>query len=347
MSLVIISSAVDSLYFSYKGRVKDEFFENLESLKHQAQKDEENVPFEIDSTALVMYPYGAQMFRYRIRSKDYLLSASPSTTLPNLKFQMLVESLYENGHETAFKIADDFAKEAGEMEEVKISRLDLCVDVQGWEMSDDQLHDFVCRSNMKGAWWNGDQPNGFQFGKGAVLARIYNKTKETVIHNKSWIEAVWRQCPEYDSSKPVWRIEYQFRRPALKEFGISTVDDAFAKLKGLWTYGLEWLSLRTGDETRKERRPIEPSWATLAEADFPGRPCSRVRQTKSLCESERALEQILGYLAPLGARWNINSIKGLMILVVPELERKCENKDVSFAQLVQKKIDSLKHEPLW
>ena len=203
MSLAIINSAVDSLYFSYKGQARDGFFEYLESLKLQAQVDEEDVPFELESVPLVMYSYGARKFRYWIRSKDYMLFASPSKTLPNLKFQMLAESLYQDGHEAAFKMADDLTKNSGAMCEAKLSRIDLCVDFQGFDMSDEQLHDFVCRSNMRAAWWTGDQPNGFHFGKGAVQARIYNKTKEIEIHNKGWMEAVWCECPEYDSSNPV------------------------------------------------------------------------------------------------------------------------------------------------
>lgn len=347
MSLVIINSAVDSLYFSYKGQAKKGFYEYLDSLKHQAQVDEENVPFELHSVPLVMYSYNAHKFRYRMRGKDYFLFASPSKTLPNLKFQMLAESLYQNGYVTAFKLADDLTKKIGDMSVAKLSRLDLCVDFQGFDMSDERFHDFVCRSNMKAAWWSGDQPNGFHFGKGAVQARLYNKTKEIEIHNKGWMEAVWRECPQYDTSKPVWRIEYQFKREALKEFEIDTVQEGFAKLAGLWTYGLGWLSLRFGDETRKERRPIDPNWVTLKEADFLGLPCSRVRATKSLCDSERATAQILGYAVSQGARWNRRTIRGVMEVQVPEMERRLAKKETTFAELVQKKLDGLSHDELW
>ncbi len=347
MSLVIINTAVDSAYFSYKGQTKDGFFKYLEGLKARAQVEEENVAFEIGSIPLVMNSYGIRGFRYRMRGKDFLLFAGPNKDLPKLKFQMLAESLYQNGHVAAFKIADDLTKEIGAMSEAKLSRLDLCVDFQDFDISDDHLHDFICRSNTKGAWWTGDKPNGFHFGKGAVQARIYNKTKEVEIHNKGWMEAVWRECPEYDCSKPVWRIEYQFKREALKEFEIDTVQEGFSKLAGLWAYGLEWLSLRRGDETRKERRPIDPNWAALENADFPGLPCSRVRATKSLCDSERAIAQILGYSTSLGARWHCKSIKSVMILAIPEMELRLAKKDTTFAELVQKKLDGLSHDELW
>ena len=347
MSLVIVNSAVDSLYFYYKGEAVEGFFENLEDLKEQAKTREEKVPTKIGEEELVISPFGARMFRYLLSGRNFSLKVSPSAMLPNLMFQMLAECLYQEGHQAAFERADRVAAEIGMKDDAKLSRIDLCVDFQGWVPSEDRQNDFVCRANQEVTWRTGKSATGFQFGKGQILARIYNKTAESIVHNKGWMEAVWCENPAYNEKEPVWRLEFQFRGKALKEFGAGTVIEAFSKLKGLWEYGLGWLSLRAGEESRLERRPIDPAWAALGQANFPGRSCERVKATKGLGSMERTLAMMLGYSSTLGALVRIESMEDVLRWAMPEMEFICRQQGRSFADRVKKKIALQEQGEMW
>ncbi len=77
---------------------------------------------------------------------------------------------------------------------------------------------------------------GFTFGHGDVVGRIYDKTRLIRKRQESWPEEVWQGR---DPERPVWRIEFQFRRGALRDFRIGgdrvhSVADALA-VRGLWS----------------------------------------------------------------------------------------------------------------
>ena len=65
--------------------------------------------------------------------------------------------------------------------------------------------------------------------KGApILLRLYDKGKEVVVNNKEWFKKLWG----IDDIENVWRVEYQLRRGALKQFSINTIDDLKEKSSG-------------------------------------------------------------------------------------------------------------------
>ncbi|NTW99246.1 MAG: hypothetical protein HGB35_04825 [Geobacteraceae bacterium] len=56
------------------------------------------------------------------------------------------------------------------------------------------------------------------------------------------------------------------RRPALKQFGINSLDDLKKKQAGLWGYlTTKWFSLRLPDNDKAERKTIHPFWCDVQE----------------------------------------------------------------------------------
>ena len=84
---------------------------------------------------------------------------------------------------------------------------------------------------------------GVSIGKGDMMLRIYDKVKELKgqEHKQEVFVDLW-QVKTYDEH-PVTRVEYQLRRPVLKEFqhlefcnGVHTVKNFLFAIKALWAY---------------------------------------------------------------------------------------------------------------
>ena len=345
MGLVIVSSAVDSLYFSFKGEVDRSFYEYLRAVKFEAKESGEEVPFSIGEEELLMKQHGAGGFLYYARGRNFIVKMSPSLKIPNFYFQALAISLYANGHQKVFEMAKGLIKAINLDVDSKISRIDLCVDIQGWELEEKRLDDFARRANFSAVYRDGRNLNGIQFGRGDVVARIYNKTKEVGVSNKDHMYAIWRENPLFDEESVVWRVEFQFKRVILREFGIDSVEDAFGQLAGLWNYGVnEWLTLRTGNASRVERRPIDNDWQMLNDVEFEGKVNNRVRRTKALSSYERNISMLAGYLSSQGAVSGLDDLETLMRHVYREVKIFYEDNETSFELEVDKKRALMKDE---
>jgi hypothetical protein len=95
------------------------------------------------------------------------------------------------------------------------------------------------------------------FGRGDLLCRVDNKTRLMRKRGETWQREIWRG---YEPEHPVWRIEFQFRRAALRDFHVDgehvhSMADALAVRRGLWRYGVELLSLRDPVEDSNRAAP--------------------------------------------------------------------------------------------
>ncbi|MGO9301432.1 MAG: hypothetical protein ACLQEG_13990 [Acidimicrobiales bacterium] len=157
-----------------------------------------------------------------------------------------------------------------------VSRLDLYVDVQGWWPTGDDRYRFVCRGQTLETYEASGELTGFSFGRrktGTIVARIYDKTRDADRKGSDFWLDVWGE--RLDPAKPVFRVEFELARTALREYGLDTVDDVLGAVPALWlSVTSEWLTYRspTADQTRA-RWPVAPEWqavqrARLAEGAF-------------------------------------------------------------------------------
>ncbi|MCF8568386.1 hypothetical protein LLE49_27080 [Alicyclobacillus tolerans] len=189
----------------------------------------------------------------------------------------------------------------------RVSRIDVAVDTDTLQFQEEDRNRFTSRaryqanygesqcysedfgdidseevSNMveTATYHRGSECTGFVFGKGSLLARIYNKwfeiTKSHSYKNdKQFFAGIWKQAG-WNIEKDVWRIEFQLRREALHEFKEANTQRTYAemsvpetveKIAAIFPYlMLEWLTYRTPTRDKnKAKWPIDPHWKQMVE----------------------------------------------------------------------------------
>lgn len=118
-----------------------------------------------------------------------------------------------------------WAAQAITADTARCSRLDLYIDWQGGWRPDfahggderhfiKRVHADVDRHSVNG------QVTGFDVGKGAVRARIYNKSVEMRKSQQEWYPELLaaRNGGRFDPALDLWRLEFQLRREGVKGF---------------------------------------------------------------------------------------------------------------------------------
>ena len=163
--------------------------------------------------------------------------------------------------EAALREGLALASMCGEVHEQRLRRIDLCADVAGWTIGEEDVTRLVKRPRAKwskeyGA--NDGEPGAQDFGAGsldrrtitgisvgrggAMMARIYDKRTELaqpgdanerrrLTEEARWAAAGW-VCPEGDDPPPVTRVEFQIRGVAIHELGIRDPEIAYEKTIG-------------------------------------------------------------------------------------------------------------------
>ncbi len=140
---------------------------------------------------------------------------------------------------------------------IKVSRIDLATDVQGYSFHDLDRQRFRTRKTTTKAHENANEVDsyffhgkkflGLSYGQGDDMIRVYNKTVEIAkFPNKAFVKMfVWEKNPDYNPNKEVWRIEVQYRRAKLKTMydDISGLLDGFENvinaIPSLWKRALD------------------------------------------------------------------------------------------------------------
>lgn len=114
-----------------------------------------------------------------------------------------------------------------------------------------------------------------------MVARLYDKTRELKVSRKEWFLDVWRTSKNFRDGEPVWRLEFQMRRPALRKLRLKSSDeiiqgrrplenwlDVLDLGQGLWRFlAGRWLTVRER-RTRETRQILTPAWTTLRDDGF-------------------------------------------------------------------------------
>jgi len=131
-----------------------------------------------------------------------------------------------------------------------------------------------------------------------IQLRMYNKGVEVKQKGgvKLWFMELWPR----ESTENIWRTEFQVRRPALKQFGINSLDDLKEKKAGLWRYlTSEWFSLRLPDNEKSERRTIHPFWCAVQE-------CFKQYASDSV------VKRVCGSTGTASPEWHLSHIDGCL-----------------------------------
>ncbi len=251
--------------------------------------------------ALNVEPYGVRGYEWLLRGREFNMRVGnwlkPSSR-PSVIVEFGSEALWREGPARA--LMDFLAvlrKLGGQVVAAKASRVDICVDVllaqSLWSTA--LLAEAVTRAKGDATHRADGQLTGLQFGKGKVLARLYDKAAEILCKSgKRWMFDVWG-LQEVLQGRRVIRVEYQLRREALRELGLGSVADVLTKAESLWAYcTAKWLKFQSGTGKHHTQRTTEPWWVAVqqgfrgAQADCPlVRAAAVERDIDALCAQFR------------------------------------------------------------
>ena len=279
---------IDSLYLSAPGQLSDEASARLKHAQAMALSDDplntSKAIIEVDDHVLEVAPFRSGPFAFRISDHRFhaKLSSAASKKLPLIYGQLASKFLTLFGVDEAVQQFTDLARGLGEVEgDLNVSRADLFVDfIYPPGIADIERKQWVCRAKDITNYHQGNQFSGWTIGQGGVIsARLYDKTLEIQKSGKDYLKTLWYETGQWQPHQTVYRLEFQMRGEALREFEASKWAQFSRKQSELWHYLTEhWLRLcipNEGDST-PSRWPLHPLWPALIDHVWtPARPASR------------------------------------------------------------------------
>ncbi|GGG09642.1 replication initiation factor [Paenibacillus abyssi] len=296
----------------------DPYLSRFKDLKEQAQHTGIESTIQIGGVELTVHRSGQKLYAYRLSCKDFLIAFMENESKNNAPVfvRFLSSFLWSYGLDEAYLRFLDWFKNLNVLiSGNKLSRVDVCLDSEEISFREEDVKGVVTRATSKSKYFvnqeftTGRQFSGFQIGRGdPMLARIYNKTIEIQKSGKEWFYEIWSQH-NWDSSKEVWRVEFQLRRKAIKELGISTYEQFILKQKELWSYlTIDWLSIRRPTTDNISRWKIKRKWKIVQKAHLDYVPSPLIREVIKQGNLKQLLDQATGLMLSVAAISDHDSI---------------------------------------
>jgi hypothetical protein len=276
-------SGIDSLYLFSKLNLSQSFAEELRELKTRAveQRSQGAVKLGIGDFEVTVQPNSARTAEFLLTGEHIALRLNDTNDrrtamgFPAVAVELRSLYLWNAG---AAKAVDQVSKllrpflflpTGVTTVEFGVSRLDLTCDFQGWVPEGNET--FTSRARKRATYRNGNAVTGFTFGKTPVGARLYDKTEEIRTNvEKQWFEDLWRESSDFEPSRPVWRLEFQFSREFLNDLQpqLGAWEAVPARTRALWRQMTgEWLTLRQG-RNASGRGELTKAWRSLRDDAF-------------------------------------------------------------------------------
>ncbi|MGH8560794.1 MAG: replication initiation factor [Nevskiales bacterium] len=298
---LVLRKGIDSLLVSVPGAISGEWDSHLCELKELAQSPDPStrslalvelfgLRFELKGTGSHHYKFVLLNNAYRIQ-----LAGRNAKRLPLAYVQVSSDWLTQHGPRAALDQLLGLLRELGQVEgEAKVSRADLFVDfTAALRLNDWNEPAWICRARKISRHTEGEVCSGWTVGMGGdVGCRLYDKTLEIQKSGKDYLKALWHQAG-WNPPSPVYRLEFELKREALKAHGVDSLDELLGKLGGLWAYATQsWLRLALpGPDENQSRWPIHPVWQVLSAIDWDGIPGASVPVRPDRAPSDERLYQ--------------------------------------------------------
>jgi hypothetical protein len=279
-------------------------------------------------------------FRWQLQCENGLLiqlmnREHPHRTMPNGNLRITSVLLMQFGAEFMWRHALALLEAMGcHVVRNKLSRVDPCVDIAGMKItaitdpyvaghyvtrarasSTFEYEDHVVQS-CSAVYSFGRAPTGFVVGQGSLKVRVYDKCRESNLVPEKIAAVVAYRWGYWTANAS--RVEFQVRRETLKDFGIDTVADWFAKRAAVCEYlCADWFRLTSGpvDRSHADRSDTLPEWLVVQQAfaDWTGKPvCVHLEplppeEFLAINLLQQAIGLLVSYFARTGRRPNSNS----------------------------------------
>ncbi|MEN6373836.1 MAG: hypothetical protein ABFD75_03505 [Smithella sp.] len=313
----ILASGIDSLVISGSIVWEDNsFFVFLDEHKEKAKLNSSDYPVNIkhfnpeEVCPVLIKPHGTKGFSFILIGKDFTFKIANSITpnsRPNVMIESRSEALWRLGAENVLKLAQDIIKaNGGRIIEMKLSRVDLCLDFLMPEncWSPNLMDYAVTRATDNCTYRRNRKLTGIRFGKKATSARLYDKPLEIEQQSKKyWMYDIWG-IAEVPKGKKIIRIEFQLRRETLKDLCLRTPEDLFLKINEAWAYCTKkWLIFkdRPGCHTITQRKTF--GWYEEIQDGFQGAQGAEplVREKAVGTDKKRLIQQANGLIVAIHA----------------------------------------------
>jgi hypothetical protein len=301
--------------------------------KQQASQNKSIIAVFPTGREHIFYPGGkGRNYRYHLEFPDYHLFigiTQKAGKIPNVYLSLNAKTIWQGRTEQAIaQVKEDIESLRGHVERIQPSRCDLSAD---FSLSGPLTLEFLQNHRVsRSRKWNhisyGDSLETYYVGAktAPIQLRIYDKAKKVLKDSDSdWFKDVW-QVEEIDN---IWRVEFQLRRTALKQYNINTLDDLYKKVGGIWKdLTTNWITLRLPDNDKSERRTLHPWWREVQNCASKFGNVQDVKRTlrKNNAKPEWYVKHVTGLLpsfaAPLGIFDSRKALETLNCLVLRQLD---------------------------
>lgn len=254
-------------------------FTYLEKLKTQAKNETGECPGFLkaedksDGWPFNIKAHGVRGYDWLLHGREFTLRIGnwkAPKSRPSVMAEISSETLWHRGPGDSVNRIVGLLEDAGaSLISVKVSRVDLCVDItlpeEMWSL--DLMEYAVKRASDISSHYHHDDLTGISIGRGKISARIYDKFLEIKQKSKKfWMFDVWG-IDEVPKGKKIIRIEFQLRREALKQMGLDTFDDFFESIENVWAYCTKkWLKFEDNPGMHHTQRSTLKWWEVVENA---------------------------------------------------------------------------------
>jgi hypothetical protein len=240
--------------------------------------------------------HGRRQFAFVLADNHYNLaiSSEKARRLPLALVQISSDLIHSRGIEAIDEeLWPMMLALSHDVDDPRISRVDLYVDfIPSWDLTEIHDEQWITSAKRIDRYRLDGQVSGWGFGKGLITARLYDKTREIQVSKKFHLEQAWHSAG-WEPGQTVWRLEFQFRREFLKQFGIHHISQLLDQSGMLWRYAShDWLKLAVPNETdsNRSRWPTLATWAQLSNIDWgDASPPTRARVPQERLPSDETL----------------------------------------------------------
>jgi hypothetical protein len=284
-------------------------------------------------------PHAFLRYRYSLDHPYGRIGITTSDSLPAIRVQPRTEFLQGSGPRTALEWFREVLEGACGPVLLTVNRFDLFGDFQGWHLTGDSRHDFICRAKSRYTYEEDGEFTGFVFGRresGTVLARIYDKALYSTKTGDGFWKMIWGEA--YDLEQPVIRVESEIGRQGLREYGISSPEEALNSAGALWgSLTRDWLSQRVpSDDQTRSRWPVSAAWeqirlARIGEDDWG---IKRMYLGKRRGTVENLMPGMAGYLASFGACAEAGTLEEMLPFLKEQLNQYARNTGIDLTERI-------------
>ena len=274
----IVAAGVDTLELNFGvEQYKDvDMFERINAAKEEAiaagYKGRLGVAVGLFDNEFMVQARGSKGgYEYLLRNGDIDLQIMPDARggKPSPEIRVIFRSpfLWQWGEVQAYNKVIELVNIMASVAYCKVSRADLCVDRVMPLPEINRRTQVVSRLREKDLFYGGDfqsgqRETGYQFGRGSIACRLYDKAYEVAVKGRGHILPVWRGNG-WDGESAVSRLELQLRREGLRRFDKNMDFVTFQDSKpDIWVYVTDkYIRIVDPDSaTRKERAKVMGYW---------------------------------------------------------------------------------------